>query len=831
MKEINYRTLVPVVDRYGKLIEWRTIYQPPFPFIFPDQAEPERLVKEGRIGYVLHGVVVIDYRRYAEQPKDDRFLRPTQNELIAGVEYNGDKFYPYYWGSGVKRGVILGFKSDFLKLEKLEQSVYGARYLLASSGGYHGATVASVNYGDLKIGILPEGGFVDGAGWVADGFGFVSAKAAACMNTIKPIELGKSKPSAQLAQWISTENGAWDEIQQLIGDQFQRMASPDEDGRWTADRFMAQTGMLTDERAELIEINPDMAKHPFIVDLPASTFAEAWARLATSIPFDAKTKVAIPIPGDRLVMNGATGKYGWVRYPLDGPTIQAGEIERRPEYEEYLNRELVQYTLAGVSEMGHVFAKGIMSVVPDLGEFDAIICSEDIKIADVGIKKAREYDHFTVSKGGLFYMSRYAKGSAVGLDPEHFKIHQGGDFDGDMVSVFNLDGLPYIYDQIKAMDIGFETVKVKKTYTKFKSGEMAKRAELIHSNMVNLVGIASNLMSADLSIGDLDLVATKLGYHSKEKLLYNHNRAIKEGTDGFKSFLDLETTVKNMMADQSQFVFSFGALPPFQAWVKGGWAFVHDVPRVGFDESWDDEHKKYCLPSVFQGTVAKIARLTLPAIRQAYRNIVCINMLSYYRDMVLRPSREYREHAKALQNLFNVTIKRPSSALDDEDGTGWQQLKSECQQYASEYIEQHGLNRGMLARALWHYAHDRKTGRAASVFFMFPDECRDILKAGVVGQDETVIMVSGLGYQLDNPPHTAEWNVTVTTAPVTEKGRLVIRSVLCGNVHGQKPARKPYPHNMLAVVTKESTQPEPGRYTARFEQFSPKAWRVRLSPR
>jgi len=817
----HQRCLIAVLDRYGDLIEWRTVYDPPLVSLFPDQAQAVRIENDGRVGYRLDGVVIIDYRRRANGPQG-RFKRPTENEIMQGITWRDRQFVPYYWGSAVKRGVIPAFTADFLKLEKVEQAPYGARYLLCNA--WHGAAVTD-GTAPLRVKILPEGSFVPGAGWVADGYGFISPRLAAKFNRNKPIELDRTRPSPQLAQWLNTENGAWGEIQDLVATRFESMTDSD----YRAVAVMRQAGMLTQERGELVDINDEMALHPFIVDLPAETFADAWARLSMSVPFKAYTRLAVPVPGQRLVVPGASGKYGWVRFPLDGPTIQAEEIERRPELEPFINLPIVQHTMAVETNFGRAFAKGL-SGVAEIGEYDAIICDQDIKIADIGVEAFRAVDEFEVTTGGFYFLSRYTEGSAAGLDPEAFKVHQGGDFDGDMISVFQLDQQPAIFQQIVDMDIGFETVKITKTCTKLHHGDMLTRAELIRNNMLNLVGIGANMLEDDLSIGDLELVAQKLGYQSAQSMLYAHNRAVKYGTDGFKSFLDIERVVKQVKADQSQFAASFGGRPPFQKWRRGKWAFILGIPKIGYDENWSDEDKEYCLSDQFQGTLAKIARVTLPLIEVAYRDLIEIKPLSYFRDMVPKPTHEYSRAAQELQHIFNSAVKRPKHDLDGEDQGGWVALKQESQIYAREYVEREGLDTGLMARALWYYAHDRKSGRAASVFFMFPEECRAILAEGMPETGSLRVTLTGLNYQFEQAPDRLDCSVDIADHPVSKGGKLIVRSVVCGNVTGQKPAKPPYPSNMLGLVSTNSQQPPAGRYRMTLVRSGASSWDAVLKP-
>lgn len=91
MKQLKNSVTMPVVDRFGYLVETQEYRNSPLAELYPDEQ-----------------VILIQWT--AEHDN----TRPSVEELMMPVEFNGKNFYgAYAWGSAVKRGITLGLTRDF----------------------------------------------------------------------------------------------------------------------------------------------------------------------------------------------------------------------------------------------------------------------------------------------------------------------------------------------------------------------------------------------------------------------------------------------------------------------------------------------------------------------------------------------------------------------------------------------------------------------------------------------------------------------------------------------------------------------------------------------
>ena len=797
-----------VVDRKGNYLRSQVIYNTPMAMLYPDQDMP----------------VIIDWRA-----DDERAKRPDEATFWKGVTYEGKQYRPFAWGSGIKQWRSLGLTKDFLVQgglqQKVEQSVYGARYLLASNGGFYGAA-----QGRLRIGIVPPNTRIPGTHIViADGHGAM-LKSCMYLNEHPAIQLGRQRPSYQLAQWLDlSKRKVWAEVKDLIDSTFMKAIDP---ATFDPVQFALANGYLSSEKEELARLHPDMRFHPAVADTAAKATKDIWFRLATSVPFNAENKLLIPIQGHTMVWPGHAGKVIGYRYPLDGPVAQALEIERDPEWEAYLSDlEVIQVTVAS----REFFSKGLLSLVDDLGPYsdcDALICTKDVKMAnpkafDVeSLDQVKELGVIEID-GGVFAIQRFGKGSVLGIDAEWAAAAIGADVDGDMMGVADANAIPATWQSIRD-SFHIDTKKVPKTSTWIEKSD--RRAELAVTNMRNIVGTASNELSSAMSIGDVDQVAEDLNYASKAVMLTELNRCVKYGTDGFKSLLDMDTTEAILFTFGGHFTNKYGSKPAWLAWRRSDIAFVTRIPKVGWKENWSDEDKEICLPPIFKGSVAKIARYVLPAIEKVFDRKVAVKPLAHYRSWgIANPSLE--RHAKELQFWFNQG--RADMDREMEDGKKVANFKRECQAHASEYCAENKLDPWAVANALWVYAHSGTTS-GASVFYLFPEEARRIVQEGGTKQQKKsyATKVLGLKYQLPGAEPRFECDVEVTAYQKQMKDRVLMQTVLLADLDGQvaPDPKYGYPERHLAVVESKSIQPPVGKYHARLSVTDGSAYLVELTP-
>jgi len=807
MDKYFHKAVLPVVDRHGTLLRTQTIYNTPMPYLFPEQDMP----------------VIIDWRGGEANPK-----RPTEKEFLAGVEYNGKRYIPYYWGSGIKMWRTLAFTRDFLRdegmIEKAEQAVYGARYLLASNGGFYGATV-----GRFRVAILPPDTTIPGTNIVvADGHGAIR-RDRIYLNQHPPIQLGRMRPSYQLAQWIDVnKRKVWKEVRELIDRTFLQAVDPE---TFDPVQFALKQGYLSPDKERLASLHPDMLLHPMVASTAAKATQDLWFRLATSIPFKAENRLLVPITGHTMVWPGHEGPVLAYRFPLDGPVVQALEVRRDPELEAYLNNlEVVQVSVCA----RNFFSKGLLSLVDSFGpmydDCDILVCSKDIKMANPASFDVENIDQvkqlgMVEIDGGVFALQRFGRGSCIGIDAKWAADAIGADVDGDQMGVVDANELPAIWQAVRDLK-KIPTKKVPKTSNPLDKKD--RRPELAVTNMRNIVGMASNELTSAMSIGNIERVAQDLNYRDATTLLTELNHCIKYGTDGFKSLLDMDRTEKILLTFGGHFVNKYGCKPPWLKWRRSDKAFVTQVPKVGWKDSWSDEEKELSLPSVFKGTIARIARYTLPAIEKVFQRRVRVKPLSYYKSWA-QEQPLLTAFAKDMQFWFNKAMRDIGVGI--EDGKTVQAFKQLCQQHAADFCAEKKIDPYALACELWNVAHS-KDGTAASVFYLFPLESEKIIvEHGLAKKKQTIrTKVVGLHYQVLNPPVRMELDVEVVEYVKQVKDREVVQTVICGKVPHQVQPKPGYPQDMLAVVESKSLQPPVGRYHARLTRCEGSAYTAELCP-
>jgi hypothetical protein len=135
MKKLDNRVTVPVVDRFGYLVEEQEYRNTPLAELYPDEK-----------------VILVQWT--AEQDN----TRPSVEELSMPVEYEGQNFYgAYAWGSAVKRGITIGLTRDFPVIDgpvKLVEDGQRIGRWLMSQGIFGGFTANKLEIGIENPGTL-----------------------------------------------------------------------------------------------------------------------------------------------------------------------------------------------------------------------------------------------------------------------------------------------------------------------------------------------------------------------------------------------------------------------------------------------------------------------------------------------------------------------------------------------------------------------------------------------------------------------------------------------------------------------------------------------------
>ncbi len=106
----------------------------------------------------------------------------------------------------------------------------------------------------------------------------------------------------------------------------------------------------------------------------------------------------MPTTAPTVCWPGHDGKIAIDRSPIDSNgSMQAVEVEPCPEEEQRIaNMEVAQISISAKNFM----SKGCVGIVDDeLLDYDIVICSEDIKMAD-DLKAARNVDSITITECG-----------------------------------------------------------------------------------------------------------------------------------------------------------------------------------------------------------------------------------------------------------------------------------------------------------------------------------------------------------------------------------------------------------------------------------------------
>lgn len=791
---LNNSITVNIVDKSGRKIDDRAMVNTAYAELYN---EP---------------FIIIDW-------KGDKDVKPSVDEIMSPVEYKGITYQgDMAWGSAVKRGRTIGLTHDlgvdFGFVKSTEDGQRVQRWLFAQ--GINGGFKAD----SLKVKIVKPGKKFMGH-LCEDGFGYISNRFREYISGDK-VKLGRARETYSFWQRIPFSEKLWDEfkprVEKMIVDLSDPLALLYD---WSHSSF--------DEKKALADIDTEMVQHPYVANALARSCSDMFFRSSTSLPAKGCFRVAAPTEYETAVLPGHSGKLVMARYPIDSnSSIQAIVSDaEKSEMDRIANLEVVQYSI----HSDQLFSKGCLGIVDDLGDYDIVLCSEDIKMGIDEINDLRRLSEIELTNAIVPFTTVYSKGSACGVNAKWAKDLLGLDHDGDMPVFVDCNKLPVLWDSVKSLKPGTSS-KLHKTKSEITS---SSRAEMIFKSMSNLVGFASNVASMSFVVKDREALAQHMGFKSEETLNDRLNYFIKCGTDGFKTSIDLVKIEKQVAALQNNLLKLIGGAP-WCHWSGHADAFRRFVPPIAYDNGqghWADEEgktmdknmAKLALKPYMDGTIGEISRRILPDIQNILNAPIKTQPLTSFRRWATRVDEMIYASAAEIVQFHNARVKRVNW-YDPESISAY---KIVLRREVDAWLSAEGLDRKTAACALWAVCHSSRSedSSAACVFIAFPEECLWIIekKPGLSGDLNTVL--TGLNFQLPGINNLSV-DVDIVDVEIIKSGKTLVRKGVVALVDGQKQPGSGYPQNMIAMVALNTDQPKCGHYHATIEQSSAGAWKCQL---
>jgi hypothetical protein len=800
MEQLKNSKTVKVIDRFGYLVDTQTYKNTTLAELFPKE-----------------DVVLIQW--VAEGSN----ARPTVEDLQKPVTHEGQDYYGCFgWGSAVKRGFTIGMAHDFPRekgpIKLVEDGQRIGRWLM-SQGIFGGFKTKELTIGIVKPGIVTK------AGPVEDGFGYIKRSLVDKYARKDRISLGKSRDN-----WTYWQRIPWQQVEAeclpLITNACIDASDPH--------KMLFSSPHSYEQKKSLYDADPAMIEHPFVAASLNRSSTDYWTRLSTSINLEGEYRTAVPTTVETVCWPGHTGKVAIDRSPIDSNgSIQAIEIEPCPEEEERISKmEVAQISISAKN----FSTKGCVGIVDDsLLDYDIVICSEDIKMAD-DLKAARAADHLVVKNAVVPFIQIWDSKSIVGVNAKWAKNLMGLDHDGDGVRLVNCEDKPLLWQAIQLLPAG-ETPKLPKSKRDLDVEDL--RAEMIYKSMVNLVGFATNVAGATYMVKDREWLAHELGLKSEQALDNRLNFFIKVGTDGFKTDVDQAAVATEVAQMQANLRKMFGRTAPWTSWGQDGWTFQRALPVI-IDKTDVDSHlvdgewktlseAEYgtAIWPFMDGTISQIARLVLPIIAPHWKEGVPIRPLTAFRQWAEQPAADELKEADEVQFWYNARVSR----VNWTDTKSIQAFKVALAERIEEWLET-GIDRKRAANALWHKAHSSRgtDASAASVFMAFPEECLEIV-ANKPGENVTKVVLTGLSYQLPGFASGELTDLRVADVMMVKGGKKILRRALFGMVEGQvAPNDKSLPVDLIAFIAANCDQPAAGAYSkATIRPIGDSSWSCLLA--
>lgn len=849
---------IPVIDRNGKLITSRTFDNPPFMFLYPGEL-----------------IALIDWKAGAEGlPSIEQMLQPVvvQRDIVPDrlnkytyVIRAGTKFWGYFiWGSGAKNGITIGIQRDLLK-----ESI-GAGPIDGQRG--HRMYLANCMYGaaklkKVKVLILGKKDVVPGLGYpMADGFDYYdedlievarqSAHVDQSDNKIEPQEPEAASDNYSRDQrvplmvrqligdgpeteWVST--GVWEENVPYLQEAITELTTKPVEAKNVQNLNEAHEK----SKAELVLLEPLMAKHSYVAHSLQRKRARDAARLSSSFPMKSKVRLMVPttapiaaLPRGRWVINGMPiTSYNAMR----AVTITKAD---RAEINRIKAMPVAQTTIVSPD----IFSKGQGGIIKGLKEktgYDIIMCSENIKMASVKYNYkdgARLLKEIEIDGGFIGLLAYTAAGHAIGINPQVAE-EMSRDYDGDYAYITDCSARPAYWTQVKQFPVQAspKLPKIAGEWPKDAQGnEIEDRPRLILETMDDIIGFATNLMSGTFTMMDHDGFATEqMAYQAMDVMDDLTTWFCRIGEDLFKTDLSkiknkktgkpltIKTVKAEMGAFQDLLTKKLGRMPTYCGWRRDPEAFKTMVPEVwshaldGLEKT--DARVRTSLNPGWTGTIATIGKYALPQLQAILEAPIEHLPLMEFQLWAEEQGAVLTTAAEGFQASFNTQIVHLN--WGDKRSTGavgqfmlWLQIA------VDEMLAETGATPWQMANAVWYVAHGSRSLRAgaASVFLAFPNEARRIVveKPGLAVDVKRSVLV-GLA---PGVVHTKATGM-IKSFHTAKKGGVIVRGFVPDNPKLLKAG------NAFAGIPTDAAQLKEGRVLLQITWRAGASWSVEVLAR
>ncbi|GEM_PF-3753018 len=489
-----------------------------------------------------------------------------------------------YSGSFGKSGRLIGVHTPFFNtLFRFEEQCYYASRALFNNNvaGVQGSIeVLRAPMGAVAVLDMDELVQVQ----IHDGWGFIKQSLAHELEQTletEPINLRNPRANYGMFQWLRPDTDEERSLENATVEELSTRGIQPEPGEHV------QMNWEPWEQS-LVTARPEMRQHPVLVERATLTRRRQNSRYVTTGDPHLVGGTAMPVLGDRLVIPAGRDQFeDWrprrvavFRNPGDSLNwVCTGEPDFDSPLAAFLGRmESIQYTLTGREPSGLSFYKGMLGVIPDAnwpkdwGDHCLVVCNTDRKACsswrepgDPGASKNSDADESFVIRGCLVATQWFAEGNCVGVPYEAIQNKLAGDYDGDQVVLLSGDAFPCTFDYIDHMlacaesaavadeadgsggdgSGGARNPKLKKTFTPLHPrGSRGNCIRKISYGSL-LTGKWSNLAATLLCIKSehLEEIAGWLGYPGMASLLRRASVGIKQGTDAFKTDVDVRESM------------------------------------------------------------------------------------------------------------------------------------------------------------------------------------------------------------------------------------------------------------------------------------------------
>lgn len=806
--------------------------------------------------------------------KGEPVIDPSLPIRYQGKLWRGD----WAWGSAIKGGKkSIAIPANKPVLDGLAGTQQG-RYRLGRAL-FDGAATCGFT-GDFNIAAVEPGtAFVKVGSLVLtvdDGAGFIRQSVAEQMKprNKKITYANKWKVGSTFWQWVTygaeDRAEAFKEVFEMQKPTITKAINALGSDSWWMEHLEMHENVNLDEQSALVKLEQQMEFHPYVMDTVSKARRDFAVRTAMGGNLPMHGGVVIPgyVEGETDKIVVLPMRFGdsmiqiVLRYPIDGPgsirLVKSHLGEKERTFVDSL--ETVQYTL---TQGLHRHWKGMLTIIPDdlwpnqFGDAQIVNCTEDKKLdsswtcpADIAESKKtpRKYQFKAADKAVFTVHSWMDKGASLVATPQVAK-DLNADFDGDTFAF--VDGVKYApLTRLIAQLPQVRNPKLPKRHDFIvNAGDTGKR-QMVESSQ-NIVGFATNIYAQFLATAHLDELCAKMGV-DRDEFEYKLRFAIKYGTDGFKSGWDdtapfvSPAAITKWLNDTQVKLNKMGVRAPYVSWLKAkSPCFRSDVPRVGDirnnADGWSEwQQKNYIHPDA-SGVVPMFLQYTLP--QMDLPPALKVTPLSHYRQWAIPPQ------SKAVDEAANTFVEKYNDKLGSVNLGSRKEYDAFMlwAQALADYFVNKGITRDELANAVWYKTHSSDTGhlfkKATAVFWVFPDEAKDIIKhkpgLAYVDTDKVIeVKLRGGNHQFDKVPDKATFEADIRLFYQTRKDRhtgeevKLVRLAVCPiePLEGQRKPKDPsYPKDAAWIIDVNESVVEPGRYNVEMEAVDKYVQNARLS--